>query len=117
MENLEIWLVHEKYYVMVSNQGRCLSCHPNPKVQVGVVTSGTPQGTRDGIIMMMGPTSRLTNKRVHKPVHHLVVDCFFPGSVNRRKSLVIRHLDGNKTNNNVDNLKIITRAFARMNKK
>lgn len=45
------------------------------------------------------------NKRINLLFHHLVAKCFIG---ERPKKLVIDHIDQNKLNNNVDNLRYIT---------
>ena len=112
----EIWIENEKYWVMVSNFGRVLSCYPNPKHRPGKITFGTKKLHGDGYRYSQRVIDRSTGKCCHKPIHHLVVHCFFPGFGSMDKNMLVRHLDGNKLNNTPENLKIITRSFSQLNK-
>lgn len=53
----------------------------------------------------------LTLNKIKKPyrIHHLVADNFLPIKRNGMK-LVVDHIDRNKTNNNVENLRIVTQS-------
>lgn len=49
---------------------------------------------------------RINGKTVNKSVHRLVAECFI-GNID---NLIVDHIDGNKHNNNVSNLRIITQS-------
>ena len=46
-------------------------------------------------------------KKVQKTVHRLVGEAFIPNTFNKPE---INHIDGNKENNNIDNLEWVTRS-------
>lgn len=54
-------------------------------------------------------TKNKIDKRVFKSVHRLVYKCFTI-NLDNFDNLTINHIDGNKTNNNLYNLELITRS-------
>ena len=101
---------------MVSNQNKVLNCHPSPRHQMPKITGGTVINNHRPVASQK-VINRTTNRANNIQVHHLIVDCFFPGSLYRdTKRLIIRHLDGNTLNNKPENLQILSRRYAQLNK-
>lgn len=90
-----IWVKHPNYNIEVSNTGRVR----------GARGERVPRFDRYGYLRINISTPE---KTVTKTIHRLVADCFeLPGT-----GETIDHIDGDKTNNNVENLQ---RMFAGLN--
>ena len=77
----------------------------------------TPAKTQDGFYQI---TLIVDGKRITKKVHNLVAEAFLPNPKHRKR---VRHIDGNKLNNNLKNLewagplKGISKPFPQANNK
>ena len=87
------WVKHPIYNVYVNEEGAVKG--PSGKVR-------KPRADRYGYLRINISVGSYTNKTV--TVHRLVADCFkIPG-----EGTTVDHIDGNKSNNNVSNLQLVT---------
>lgn len=61
-----------------------------------------------GYILVYCPTHHLANKHGFVLEHRLVAEQKYGREI--KKDEVVHHIDGNKTNNSIDNLVIVSRA-------
>ncbi len=94
-------------FYQISNEGivrRHAYSFEDPNGEIRYVNAGIQKirAAKSGYLYIkIGP--------VHKLIHRLVADAFLPKP---RKGQVVTHLDGNKNNNHVSNLKYVTKAKA-----
>lgn len=94
--NEEVWKNIEGFInYEVSNTGKIKN-----KITNKELAGGIKRGYRQVILMN-------NNKRYYKLVHRLVAETFIPNYTKRPQ---INHIDGNKLNNNVENLEWCTRS-------
>jgi len=111
MENLEneIWKDIQEYegVYMVSNKGRVKSCerlrhptkkYPNTKLKSKILSQGNNKGYLKTTLCKEG-------KMYFYPTHRLVAMAFIPNIHNKRE---VNHINGIKTDNNVENLEWVT---------
>ena len=99
--NEEIWkdiVGYEKFY-QVSNLGRVRSFPRNGTIKEERVLKPNKVG---GYLQV---TLQKHKNRKYKKVHRLVAETFIPNLENKRE---VNHIDGNKTNNCVENLEWVT---------
>lgn len=102
-ENPEIWReikgTNGLYYV--SNYGRVLSVNKNSKR----ILHQSPKNDT----LYLEITTSIKNERENRQVHKLVAEHFLykPEGINE-EDLLVHHIDGNKWNNNADNLIYLT---------
>ncbi len=92
----EIWLPYKDTVYMISNYGRLLNSKTNKKLK-GKITSG---GYREYSVM--------TQKKISITAQKMVCQTFLNYEGYEKTKLTINHKDGDKLNNFIDNLEIIT---------
>jgi hypothetical protein len=103
MEDVEIWkpVVGFEQLYEVSNFGRIKTLPKKGFKKIVIRKTGTD--VRNGYVTI---TLRKNNIPITKRIHSLVVEAFLNTKTTRK--LVCNHKDGNKTNNKLSNLEIIT---------
>ena len=96
---MEIWKDIEGYenLYQISNLGNVKSLRKNILLRPGLVGIG-----------YMAVALCKKGKKVHKKIHRLVAEHFIDNS---RKLFCVNHIDGNKLNNNVENLEWCTSSY------
>ena len=103
IETQEVWRLFDIGLYAVSNMGRVkrvapgINTYPEKILSLGKSSNG----------YLIAAVSTTGNKRINFLVHRLVATAFIGDIVNK---LEVNHKDGNKHNNCVDNLEIITRS-------
>lgn len=95
MQDIEVWKKHPLSHYLISNKGRILNPHTNTYVKPYISQAGYA----------------LVAKRITKgsrSLHRAMMEAFF-GLI--PENLVVNHKDGNKLNNILSNLEIVTHAY------
>lgn len=71
----------------------------------GVLLKQSARGSKSDYYQVMITSD--DGERMHKNIHRLVAEAFIPNPLNKP---CVNHKDGNKHNNNVDNLEWVTRS-------
>lgn len=101
----EVWLPYKDTIYMISNYGRLLNSKLNKKLK-GKITSG---GYREYCITKDRKKSSITS-------HKMVCEMFLNYQGYEDSKLVVNHKDGNKLNNFVNNLEILTQKENNLHK-
>lgn len=101
MEVKELWMPLEEYKgIKVSSMGRILKAANKRRKER--ILSQFPKD-RDGYCRCS--VQKIDGTWTSQPVHRLVAKAFIPNPLNKGS---VNHKDGNRTNNNVDNLEWVT---------
>ncbi len=95
LNNCREWRFIKGFNYLISNKGDVMSLYKNEILKVCIAGNGYSQ------VLLCD-----NKKRINKTIHRLVASSFIENKLNKPQ---VNHIDGNKQNNNVDNLEWCTR--------